>query len=224
MSSSVSEGDASCPYLVGAGGAYPLPRPSSRARCHAGVTARVIPVHRQTALCLSSDYARCPEYQRYSTADEVEREGWWTSLRSLDFGFAGRALVSLMVGVIVLAFFAMAPRPGPPLEAGAPQATATGVAANGEAGGGKNPVATEGTPTATQEPTPSPTPVPPTATPARAVAPKPTVSPAGTYVVKPRDTLYSIAHTYGVTVEELSKANNLSDPKRLRAGQTIRIP
>ena len=223
MSSNSPESDSFCPYLA-VGGTYPPPRPSSRARCHAGVTARVVPTHRQTALCLGSEYARCPEYLRHSPLEEPEQQGWAFSLRTVDTGFAGRALISLMVGIIVLAFFAMAPRPLPMPLSDAAQLAVTETPVPNGAGGGGDPSPTEAAPPGAQSPVPSPTPVPPTATPARASILKPTAGPVRTYVVQPRDTLYSIARAHGVTVEALSKANSVSDPRRLRAGQILRIP
>ncbi|PYI52989.1 LysM peptidoglycan-binding domain-containing protein [Paenibacillus flagellatus] len=44
------------------------------------------------------------------------------------------------------------------------------------------------------------------------------------YIVQPGDTLYSIANRYGVTVQALLQANNMSAPGNLFAGQTIFIP
>ncbi len=225
MPSKIPENASSCPYLTVAGASYPHQYASSRARCQAGATARVVPVRRQTTLCLGPEYGRCPEYMRFSLMEEpeeeLEHEGWWSSLRSFDAGFAGRALVSLIAGIIVLAFFAMAPRTMPPSGAVQPDATQT-VA--GDASGVENSSSTDATPAANPSPVPSSTPVPPTPTPARALAPSPTRSTAQTYLVKPGDTLYSIARAHNVTIEALSKVNDLSDPKRLRAGQRLQIP
>src|SRR5699024_2628416 len=44
------------------------------------------------------------------------------------------------------------------------------------------------------------------------------------YVVRPGDTLYSIAKKYGVSVEELLEANPNVDPYNLQVGQLICIP
>ena len=43
------------------------------------------------------------------------------------------------------------------------------------------------------------------------------------YVIQRGDTLYSIAKTYGVTVEQLQQWNGITDPRRLRVGQTLTI-
>ena len=44
------------------------------------------------------------------------------------------------------------------------------------------------------------------------------------YDVRPGDTLGSIASAYNTTVGELTEANRITDPKQLRAGQTLIIP
>ncbi len=49
-------------------------------------------------------------------------------------------------------------------------------------------------------------------------------SAASKYVVRPGDTLYSLARTHGLTVGELQDANRLASPDRLLAGQVLRIP
>jgi len=45
-----------------------------------------------------------------------------------------------------------------------------------------------------------------------------------TYTVKPGDNPEKIARKFGVSVKELLRANNIKNPKRLRAGQRLRIP
>ncbi|MGC4113293.1 MAG: LysM peptidoglycan-binding domain-containing M23 family metallopeptidase [Myxococcales bacterium] len=45
-----------------------------------------------------------------------------------------------------------------------------------------------------------------------------------THVVKPGETLWRIAKAYGVTVEDLSIANNLGDGARLASGQELFVP
>jgi uncharacterized protein YcbK (DUF882 family) len=47
---------------------------------------------------------------------------------------------------------------------------------------------------------------------------------ARTHVVESGETLTQIAGQYGVTAEELQQANELDDPDRIRAGQTLSIP
>lgn len=72
--------------------------------------------------------------------------------------------------------------------------------------------------TQTARPIPlSPTPAAVTAT--EAVQPTPTV-----YVVKPGDTLGTIAQRFSLTVDEIMAANGLTDPNVLKVGQSLIIP
>jgi LysM repeat protein len=51
------------------------------------------------------------------------------------------------------------------------------------------------------------------------------VGPAGgTYTVKAEDTLYDIAQRFGVSVDELMAANEITDPASLSIGQKLVIP
>ncbi len=42
--------------------------------------------------------------------------------------------------------------------------------------------------------------------------------------VAPGETMYRISRTYGITVEELSRANGIDDPRTLSVGQELFIP
>ena len=44
------------------------------------------------------------------------------------------------------------------------------------------------------------------------------------YVVRPGDTLWSIAQRYGVTPQAILRANNLTSPNNIYVGQTLIIP
>ncbi len=44
------------------------------------------------------------------------------------------------------------------------------------------------------------------------------------YTVQPGDNLWAISQKYGLTVQDLVKANNIRDPNRLSVGQKLRIP
>lgn len=44
------------------------------------------------------------------------------------------------------------------------------------------------------------------------------------YVVRPGDSLYSIASRFGVSVDELARINRISDPELIYPGQTLFIP
>ncbi len=64
------------------------------------------------------------------------------------------------------------------------------------------------------------TPVPSPTTPPEAL---PTLPPV-TYTVKPGDTLSGIADLFGVTVDDIVRANNIADPNALQVGQVLVIP
>ena len=64
------------------------------------------------------------------------------------------------------------------------------------------------------------TPVPSATTPPEAL---PTLPPV-TYTVKPGDTLSGIADLFGITVDDLVRANNIADPNSLQVGQVLIIP
>ena len=84
------------------------------------------------------------------------------------------------------------------------------------------------TPTATQTPTTTSTPTStPTPTATATNTPTPTQTPTPTpivHVVKSGETLYGIARYYGVSVQELSKANGLSTMSYLRPDDELIIP
>jgi murein DD-endopeptidase MepM/ murein hydrolase activator NlpD len=44
------------------------------------------------------------------------------------------------------------------------------------------------------------------------------------HVVRPGETVYHIAHAYGISVQRLLEANHLSDSRDLRVGQSLLIP
>ncbi len=84
------------------------------------------------------------------------------------------------------------------------------------------------TPTPTHTPTLTPTPTV-TSTPTRTPTPTPTstptpIPPVRTYKVKPGDTLASIAKDFGISLEALLEANDLSERAVIRPGDTLLIP
>ncbi|MDD5198778.1 MAG: LysM peptidoglycan-binding domain-containing protein [Terrimicrobiaceae bacterium] len=65
------------------------------------------------------------------------------------------------------------------------------------------------------------------ATAAATATPAPARQPADaskTHEMQPGETLTKIATEYGVTVAALEKANNITDPKKIRAGTVLKIP
>jgi LysM repeat protein len=75
---------------------------------------------------------------------------------------------------------------------------------------------------ATTPPVPSPTAVSPLAQPTQTLAPTP-ASPT-TYVIKAGDSLSAIAFQFGLSMQELMAANNITDPDVLFVGQKLTIP
>ena len=68
----------------------------------------------------------------------------------------------------------------------------------------------------------TPTTAAPTATP---IVPRPTARPGDcVHTVRPGETLFSIARAYGVTIEAIMRANGISNPDRIFAGQRLTIP
>lgn len=45
----------------------------------------------------------------------------------------------------------------------------------------------------------------------------------GTYTVRPGDSLSGIANRHNISVSELSRINNISNPNHIRAGQTLKV-
>ncbi len=82
------------------------------------------------------------------------------------------------------------------------------------------PTATVDAPSATPPPTVTGTP-PPTLTPTATATARPATS---QYTVLQNDTLGAIALKFGTTVEAIMQANNISDPRFVRAGQVLTIP
>jgi len=87
----------------------------------------------------------------------------------------------------------------------------------------QSPTSTPAAPTSTPLPTDTPSPSPsPTSTPVPTHTPSPTFA---SYEVKAGETMYEIAHAFGVTLKALLAANpDITDAGKVRAGQIILIP
>jgi LysM repeat protein/energy-converting hydrogenase Eha subunit A len=85
------------------------------------------------------------------------------------------------------------------------------------------PAPTATTPATAPAPTKTATPVvpPPTAAPPQ---PSPVPGNVCRHVIRPGDTLYSIARTYGTTVYAIQAANHIANPDYIVAGQSLTIP
>ena len=138
------------------------------------------------------------------------------------------SLVALLVGSVVVVWLLVLPPAGtdkdqPPSSlagvvqtATAPRASATAtpsVSGTGASGAGtRRPGSPTPTPTASGTPTPTPSATP---------APQPA---AVTYTLKPGDTLIGVAAQFGTTPEAIQRANNISNPTAIQAGQVLTIP
>jgi LysM repeat protein len=82
------------------------------------------------------------------------------------------------------------------------------------------------TPIPTESPTPTDTPSPPeTPGPTATSTPEPTVTPSQViHVVQEGETLFEIAREYGMSVETLMAANNITDRGLVRVGQELTVP
>jgi LysM repeat protein len=111
-----------------------------------------------------------------------------------------------------------------PAQANAADPSASGGSAsdpsNGMDTGSSQPPTQPSQPTAAATPAPSATPAAPAPT---APAPTATTQP-GTHELQPGETLSKIATQYGVSIADLEKANNITDPKKIRAGTVLTIP
>lgn len=56
------------------------------------------------------------------------------------------------------------------------------------------------------------------------VIPVDDTSPISTYVVRPGDTLFTIAQRYGTTIDNILAVNSLQNPNNLYPGQVLNIP
>lgn len=116
-------------------------------------------------------------------------------------GNGGRATVLATVEPTPMPRSTATPRPSPTIAA-----TATATPADG--------ATSSPTPEPTSPPTPAPTPTPtPTAGPGQEL-----------YTVVQGDNLTRIANRFGVTVEALQEANNITDPSSLKVGDVLVIP
>lgn len=74
-----------------------------------------------------------------------------------------------------------------------------------------------------RRPSPTAAAKPPVAQIAKPAAAAQAAAPAGRYVVKRGDTLYSIALEHGVDFRDLARWNNLDDPTKIRVGQSLQV-
>lgn len=209
-------------------------------RCFRWPTPHPVEEKQQDSYCLSPSYQDCPWFA--SSADSTSlRRGRSASRRTL-LSLAVMAFAILMTLVFMRPWplsslsasesQPASPTPGPavPTSTGAssfgsppPASPAPGSTPRSGAAG-PSPAASPAEGRATITPVPSGATLP-TSTPTRSPA-TPVATPPGTqsYVVKEGDNLYNLARSFGVTVEDLMKANGLTDRSYVRVGQRLVIP
>lgn len=204
-----------CPWFVHPGGNLSSRReqhnPVSRKRRVAGVAALL------SIFLLASVVVRMLIWPAFFEGNQGKTAGGAPVATATSAAASGGMPVATVVGEPVP--IATAPSAQPTVEATPPptaaQPTTLPIAAQPTVGA--TPTATRAAPTATA---PLPTSAPaPTARPQ--VTP-----PAGALVheVQQGDTIYGLATAHGVTVEDIVKANNLTDRGSIRVGQKLIIP
>ena len=247
------EGDSNlhtCPYL-GLSSHASISRlvATSAHRCHRWATPQTVEKEHQVTFCLNDNHINCPWFVRPGGNFSSRREHYNPVSRKQRL-VGTVALLS----VLLLAFIAAKMVIWPTFFGGDQQKVAGGVpvviATSAPAGSAAAPIGSAAAPTATPPPTAvQSTAVPvaaqPTTTSAltatraisTAVTPRPTGTPSPTarpqitppaggqiYEVQSGDTLYGLATAHGITVEDIMKANGLTDRASLRVGQKLIIP
>jgi LysM repeat protein len=243
---------AICPHLLAGDGAWRAATPTRDHRCTAVVPAAVLATEKQRRLCLVAAHLECSTYlaaiaARDASAGAVRGRGPRRAMPRtapvlLD---QGRLAISLpgmpdrgigqggLVALMAVAFGALAVTR---LTGGGPSIV---PAAAGEGGSPSPSIVATSRPAPTTEPTapeatsgaapsrtlvPSdvePTPGAPTPTPATST-PRP--SSGGTYRVQGGDTLSEIAAANGTTWQVLAQLNGITDPRKIRVGQVLKLP
>ena len=203
---------------------------------------------KQRRLCLVAEHLDCSTYRAAMTAFEdagsvldrpLHRPVTRTAPMVLDRGRIAISMPGLpdrgvgqggLVALMAVAFGALAVTRlggGPPLT---PAVGEPGAVSSPSAAVGEGPAVATASPATTDAPerTLVPSDVEPTAPPAETAAPpaktpKPSAA-ATTYKVQSGDTLSGIAAEHGTTWQKIAALNKLSDPRRLRVGQMLKLP
>lgn len=130
------------------------------------------------------------------------------------------SLLALLVGSVVAVWLLVLPPAG--ADQDRPPASLAGIVQSGTPTPRTTATATATASTTATVATATPT---GTRTPSAATTAPPTAAPTPrTYTVKPGDTLTGIAQQYGVDQDAIARANNISDPTTIQAGQVLTIP
>lgn len=244
---------AICPYLLAADGGWRAATPTRDHRCTAVVPAAVLATDKQRRLCLVPDHLECSTYlaavaARNASAGAIRGRGPRRAMPRtapvlLDRGRFSISIPGMpdrgigqggLVALMAVAFGALAVTRltggGPnivPAAAGEGGSPSSSIVASSRPAATTEPTAPEATPGAAPSRTlvPSdvePTPVAPTPT-AAGATPRPS-SAGGTYRVQSGDTLSEIAAANGTTWQVLAKLNGITDPRKIRVGQVLKLP
>jgi LysM repeat protein len=243
---------AICPYLLAADGAWRAATPTRDHRCTAVLPAAVLATEKQRRLCLVAAHLECSTYlaavaARDASAGAIRGRGPRRAMPRtapvlLDQGRLAIAIPGMpdrgigqggLVALMAVAFGALAVTR---LTGGGPSVV---PAVAGEGGTPSPSIVASNRPAATSEPTvpeatsgavPSRTLVPSDVEPTPG-SPMPTAAtstprPAsgGTYRVQSGDTLSEIAAKNGTTWQVLAQLNGITDPRKIRVGQVLKLP
>ena len=242
---------AVCPYLLAAGGAWRASTATRDHRCTAVAPPTVLAAEKQRRLCLVAAHATCSTYLAAQTARAAasgpmvgrgpHRAIPRTSPLVLDQGRLAVALPGLpdrgvgqggLVALMAVAFGAIAVSRmtggGPDVVPAAAGETSSGpaVVASATPEATTRPAGATDAPAASPQHTLVPSDVEPTPPAPRSTA-RSTPAPhtkAMTYKVKTGDSLSAIAAAHGTTWQVLAELNGITDPKRLRVGQVLKLP
>lgn len=229
-----------CPHLTIDGGSGRFTRPSRAHRCGAVEPPTVLSTEFQRDVCLGTGHSMCPVFQaaRAARSEAIPVIGVdWAPTRpivrtapivmdrplpgpiAMLLAGRGRMLQVGLLAVLAIVVLVLVLSRGP-------GSTGLGSGATGSPGTatagapGVSAVPSSGT-SATEAPSDGPT-TEPTGGPAASPASSP-ARPA-TYRVRPGDTLGAIARKFGVTVAAIQKLNKIKDPRKIKVGQTLRLP
>jgi LysM repeat protein len=234
---------AICPYLRAADGAWRATTPIREHRCSAVAPPAVLAAEKQRRLCLVAAHTDCATYVAAVTARDAaagairgrgpQRAMPRTAPLVLDHGRLAIALPGMpdrgvgqggLVALMAVAFGALAVTRftggGPNVAPAAAQDSARpSVVASGRPASSPNDAGSS------SDPGPSRTLVPSDVKP----SPSPRATPAApsnakTYKVKTGDTLSEIAAAHGTTWQVIARLNGISDPKKIRVGQVLKLP
>jgi len=228
-----------CPLLMSGDAAWRSAYASRDHRCWAVRPPAPLVLAKQRELCLTAAHTTCTTFQATRHMSGAADDSLlWPPVRStplvleLSRGGAGELPVgtgraggqALLVGLMALAFLVLViarttvPSQVPPASSGPSIVISASPTTRSSAS--PSPVATS-SPSLVPggSPAPSGTAGPTPGTPA-----SPSPSAARSYTVQSGDTLSGIAVRFGTTVEAITRANGITNPRLIRVGQVLIIP